>query len=189
MARRTKTWREGLLQNLCHHGVVYSSKSQWLLVLRYFYGQWRNQASDAEKKIQRNKPIFASWWYDSGTGVWRTKFSQAFQFPTPPPSCFDCCFEIKPIKHKIKVWRAADASNGYVVNFSVYIGRDREIQRRQWLGYNVFRDSSSVFQNTSCFLQQLLFKPCSFTTFAHPGNIRLIHNKMHPQRSAAMCLE
>ena len=30
----------------------------------------------------------------------------------------------KPTKYGIKVWIAADASNGYVVNFSVYLGSE-----------------------------------------------------------------
>lgn len=33
----------------------------------------------------------------------------------------------KPTKCGIKVWMAADASNGYVVNFSVYLGSDGQI--------------------------------------------------------------
>lgn len=32
---------------------------------------------------------------------------------------------------------AADSSNGYVVNFSVYLGTEGEIQRRHGLGYDV----------------------------------------------------
>jgi len=30
----------------------------------------------------------------------------------------------KPTKYGIKVWMAADSSNGYVVNFSVYLGSE-----------------------------------------------------------------
>ena len=43
----------------------------------------------------------------------------------------------KPTKYGIKVWMAADSSNGYVVNFSVYLGSEGEIQRRHRLGYDV----------------------------------------------------
>lgn len=40
---------------------------------------------------------------------------------------------------------AADSSNGYVVNFSVYLSREREIQRRHGLGYDGIMDISRPF--------------------------------------------
>ena len=50
---------------------------------------------------------------------------------------------------------AADSSNGYVVNFSVYLSREREIQRRHGLGYDGIIDISRPFviKKTSSFLQ------------------------------------
>ena len=51
----------------------------------------------------------------------------------------------KPTKYGIKVWTAADSSNGYVVNFSVYLSREREIQRRHGLGYDGAMDITRPF--------------------------------------------
>ena len=43
----------------------------------------------------------------------------------------------KPTKYGIKVWKAADLSNGYVLNFDVYLGKDVHNQRIHGLGYDV----------------------------------------------------
>ena len=51
----------------------------------------------------------------------------------------------KPTKYGIKVWMAADSSNGYVVNFSVYLGSEGEIRRRHGLGYDVVMDMTRPF--------------------------------------------
>ena len=61
----------------------------------------------------------------------------------------------KPTKYGIKVWMAADSSNGYVVNFSAYLSREREIQRRHGLGYDGIMDISRPFviKKTSSFLR------------------------------------
>lgn len=42
---------------------------------------------------------------------------------------------------------AADSSNSYVVNFSVYLGCEGEIQRRHLLGYNVVMGITRPFFN------------------------------------------
>ena len=44
----------------------------------------------------------------------------------------------KPTKYGIKVWMAADAKNGYVSNFAVYLGQAENNRRRiHGLGYDV----------------------------------------------------
>lgn len=53
----------------------------------------------------------------------------------------------KPTKYGIKVWMAADSSNGYVVNFSVYLGSEGEIRRRHGLGYDVVMHMVRPFFN------------------------------------------
>ena len=53
----------------------------------------------------------------------------------------------KPTKYGIKVWMAADASNGYVVNFDVYLGSDNGKQRIHGLGYDVVMKMAEPFLN------------------------------------------
>lgn len=53
----------------------------------------------------------------------------------------------KPTKYGIKVWMAADSSNSYVVNFSVYLGSKGEIRRRHGLGYDVVMHMVCPFFN------------------------------------------
>ena len=43
----------------------------------------------------------------------------------------------KPTKYGIKVWMAADSSNGYVANFSVYLGKESDAPRTHSLEYDV----------------------------------------------------
>ena len=43
----------------------------------------------------------------------------------------------KPTKYGIKVWMAADSSNGYVLNFDVYLGKEANQRRIYGLGYDV----------------------------------------------------
>lgn len=43
----------------------------------------------------------------------------------------------KPTKRGIKVWECADSSNGYVVDLSVYTGKERGARAEQGLGYRV----------------------------------------------------
>jgi len=44
----------------------------------------------------------------------------------------------KPTKYGIKVWIAADAKNGFVVNHKVYLGKEPNGQvREHGLGYDV----------------------------------------------------
>lgn len=46
----------------------------------------------------------------------------------------------KPTKYGIKVWMAADSSNGYVLNFDVYLGKDpNQRPRINGLGYEIGR--------------------------------------------------
>ena len=53
----------------------------------------------------------------------------------------------KPTKYGIKVWMAADSSNGYVVNFSVYLESEGKNRRIHGLGYNVVMDMAHPFFN------------------------------------------
>ena len=43
----------------------------------------------------------------------------------------------KPVKYGIKVWMAADASNGFVINHHVYLGKKSDRVRENGLGYDV----------------------------------------------------
>ena len=43
----------------------------------------------------------------------------------------------KPTKRGIKVWECADSANGYVVDLSVYTGKERGMNAEQGLGYRV----------------------------------------------------
>lgn len=53
----------------------------------------------------------------------------------------------KPTKYGIKVWMAADSSNGYVLNFSVYLGSEGENRRLYGLGYDVVMNMARPFLN------------------------------------------
>ena len=51
----------------------------------------------------------------------------------------------KPTKYGIKVWMAADSQNGYVNNFSVYLGKEADAPRNNGLGYDVVMKMASLF--------------------------------------------
>lgn len=51
----------------------------------------------------------------------------------------------KPTKCGIKVWLAADACNGFVLNHKVYLERERNAAPGNGLGYNVVTDISRPF--------------------------------------------
>ena len=51
----------------------------------------------------------------------------------------------KPTKYGIKVWMAADSQNGYVNNFSVYLGKEANVPRVNGLGYDVVMKMASPF--------------------------------------------
>ena len=51
----------------------------------------------------------------------------------------------KPTKYGIKVWMAADSQNGYVNNFSVYLGKEADAPRNNGLGYDVVMKMASPF--------------------------------------------
>ena len=53
----------------------------------------------------------------------------------------------KPTKYGIKVWMAADSSNGYVSNFSVYLGQEGNEHRIHGLGYDVVMKMATPFLN------------------------------------------
>ena len=54
----------------------------------------------------------------------------------------------KPTKYGIKVWMAADSSNGYVLNFDVYLGKEGDGRRRIYgLGYDVVTKLIRPFMN------------------------------------------
>ena len=53
----------------------------------------------------------------------------------------------KPTKYGIKVWMAADSSNGYVLNFDVYLGKEANQQRIFGLGYDVVTKLVRPFMN------------------------------------------
>ena len=54
----------------------------------------------------------------------------------------------KPTKYGIKVWMAADSQNGYVNNFSVYLGKEANVPRANGLGYDVVMKMASPFLKT-----------------------------------------
>lgn len=51
----------------------------------------------------------------------------------------------KPTKYGIKVWMAADSDNGYMANFSVYLGSKGNEGRTNGLSYNVVKSMASPF--------------------------------------------
>ena len=54
----------------------------------------------------------------------------------------------KPTKYGIKVWMAADSRlNGYVSNFSVYLGQEGNEHRIRGLGYDVMMKMVTPFLN------------------------------------------
>ena len=54
----------------------------------------------------------------------------------------------KPTKYGIKVWMAADSSNGYVLNFDVYLGKEPNQRPRIYgLGYDVVTSMIRPFMN------------------------------------------
>ena len=53
----------------------------------------------------------------------------------------------KPTKYGIKVWMAADSSNGYVLNFDVYLGKETNQRRIYGLGYDVVTKMIRPFMN------------------------------------------
>lgn len=53
----------------------------------------------------------------------------------------------KPTKYGIKVWMAADSSNGYVLNFDVYLGKEPGQRRIHGLGYDVVHKMVTPFMN------------------------------------------
>ena len=52
----------------------------------------------------------------------------------------------KPTKYGIKVWMAADAKNGFVANFDVYLGQDNQ-NRIHGLGYDIIMKMAKPFLN------------------------------------------
>ena len=54
----------------------------------------------------------------------------------------------KPTKYGIKVWMAADSSNGYVLNYDVYLGKEANQRPRIYgLGYDVVTKMVRPFMN------------------------------------------
>ena len=53
----------------------------------------------------------------------------------------------KPTKYGIKVWMAADASNGFVINHEVYLGKQRGRVLANGLGYSVVMELMNPFLN------------------------------------------
>ena len=53
----------------------------------------------------------------------------------------------KPTKYGIKVWMVADSSNGYVSNFSVYLGQEAKGHCIHGLGYDVVMEMATPFLN------------------------------------------
>ena len=54
----------------------------------------------------------------------------------------------KPNKSGIKVWMATDSSNGYVLNFHVYLGKENDVRRHIYgLGYEVVTKLVRPFMN------------------------------------------
>ena len=51
----------------------------------------------------------------------------------------------KPTKYSIKIWMTADSQNGYVKNFSVYLGKEANVPSVNGLGYDVALKMASPF--------------------------------------------
>ncbi|KAK3750301.1 hypothetical protein QZH41_001777 [Actinostola sp. cb2023] len=67
-------------------------------------------------------------------------FNDSTQEPPREAATFDRLYKYmpaKPTKYGIKVWMAADSSNGYVLNFNTYLGRKIGQSLTHGLGYHV----------------------------------------------------
>lgn len=53
----------------------------------------------------------------------------------------------KPTKYGIKVWMPANSQNGYVNNFSVYLGKEANVPQLNGLGYDVNENGKTISQN------------------------------------------
>ena len=58
----------------------------------------------------------------------------------------------KPTKYGIKVWMAADASNGYVLNCSVYEGSEEGNALIHGLGYDIVMKMARPYLNKNHYL-------------------------------------
>lgn len=54
---------------------------------------------------------------------------------------------VKPTKYRIKVWMATDSSNGYMLNFDVYLGKELGQRQIHGLGYDVVTKMITPFMN------------------------------------------
>ena len=55
--------------------------------------------------------------------------------------------QVKPTKYGIKMWMAADSSNGYVLNFDAYLGQEEDQRTIHGLGYDVVFKMVTPFMN------------------------------------------
>ena len=97
----------------------------------------------------------------------------------------------KPTKYGIKVWMAADSQNGYVNNFSVYLGKEANVLRANGLGYNVVMKMASPFlkKHRNIFFDNFFYQHKAYGRSASPRYLCLRHSSIKSQRLAAMCIE
>ena len=77
----------------------------------------------------------------------------------------------KPNKYGIKFWMAADSSNGYVLNFDVYLGKELDGRLRIYgLGFDVvqkyYQTISSISLN--CVLMSIIDKLDHLVPWIYP---------------------
>ncbi|XP_068720561.1 piggyBac transposable element-derived protein 4-like [Montipora capricornis] len=87
----------------------------------------------------------------------------------------------KLTKYGIKVWMAADSSNGYVSSFSVYLGQEGNEHRIHGLGYDVVMKMESPFlnKNRHIFFDNFFFRILSSLI------VFLLRTLMHVEQFAA----
>ena len=89
----------------------------------YFFGKVHGVFDRIHQKCQINYKPSKNISVDEGMIAYRGRLSFLQYMPT------------KPTNYGIKMWMAADSSNGYVLNFDVYLGKEEGQQRIHGLGY------------------------------------------------------
>ena len=98
----------------------------------------------------------------------------------------------KPTKYGIKVWMAADSQNGYVNNFSVYLGKKGNVPRANVLGYDVVMKMASPFLKKHrhiSFDNYFFYEREADGRSASSKHLCLQHSLIQSKRLAAMCKE
>ena len=97
----------------------------------------------------------------------------------------------KLTKYGIKVWMAADSQNGYVNNFSGYLGKEANAPSVNGPGYDVVMKMASPFlkKHKHIFFDNIFYQHKAYGRSACSRLLCLQHSSIQSQRLAAMCKE